>query len=139
MAVDTRYLGKGLRFPFQIATRDGGIGTIGSTSLSEGEDRIIQSIKQILGTPIKRRFMRRDFGSRLNLIPFEPNDEITAVLIKHYIREALAIWEKRIYVGSITVDFTDRDDGLCYVGITFRIIKTNKIGNMVYPFYLRRL
>jgi phage baseplate assembly protein W len=129
-------LGKGWRFPFAITKRKGGPGTSASLSESEGIEHVKESIRQILGTPIGSRVMRRDFGSRLRQIVFEPNDSTLDTLIEHYVREAIERWEKRVIVGPVTVIHAEREAGKVEIGVQFRIIQTNVVGNLVYPFYL---
>lgn len=137
VAVNVETFGKGWRFPFAITKRKGGTGTSSSLSESEGIEHVKESIQQILGTPIGSRVMRRDFGSRLHQVVFEPNDATIDTLVEHYVREAIERWEKRVVVGPVTVVHSERHQGRVEIGIQFRIIRTNVAGNMVYPFYLR--
>ena len=129
-------LGKGWRFPFAITRRKGGPGTSASLSQSEGIEHVAESIRQILGTEIGSRVMRRDFGSRLRQIVFQPNDATIDTLVEHYVREAIERWEKRVVVGAVTVVHDERELGKVEIGVEFRIIQTNVVGNLVFPYYL---
>ncbi|MBI3726039.1 GPW/gp25 family protein [bacterium] len=136
MAENVDILGKGWRFPFAITKRKGGPGTSASLSESEGIEHVKESIRQILGTPIGSRVMRRDFGSRLRQIVFQPNDSTIDTLVEHYVREAIERWERRALVGSVTVVHDERELGKVEIGVEFRIIQTNVLGNLVFPYYL---
>lgn len=137
MPVTPDILGRGWRFPFAITGRKGGTGTSPTVSESEGVEHIRQSIQQILGTPIGSRVVRRDFGSRLQSVVFEPNDPTIAVEVEHYVREAIERWEKRVVLGPVTVVHSERELGRVEIGIQFRIIQTQVEGNMVFPYYLQ--
>ncbi|MFC1707095.1 GPW/gp25 family protein [Planctomycetota bacterium] len=137
MAANVDFLGKGWRFPFAITKRKGGTGTSASASESDGIAHVKESIRQILGTPIGSRVMRRDFGSRLRQIVFAPNDSTIDTLVEHYVREAIERWEKRVVLGSVTVVHSERHLGRVEIGIQFRIVRTNASGNLVFPFYLQ--
>jgi len=132
MTVNTSVLGRGIGFPFSISGSGSSKTGIDTT---EGEQHVIDSIAQILGTPIGSRTMRRDFGSRLHEIPFEPLDEGTKGLIDRFVLEALGIWEPRIEVLQTNVTHIS-DRGRAEILITFRIIRTNVVRNFVFPFYL---
>lgn len=136
MAVSIDILGKGWRFPFAITKRKGGTGTSASLSESAGIEHVKESIRQILGTPVGSRVMRRDFGSRLRQIVFEPNDSTIDTLVEHYVREAIERWEKRVVVGPVTVVRSERGQGRVEIDVQFRIIRTNVVGNLVYPYYI---
>jgi uncharacterized protein len=62
--------------------------------------------------------MLPDFGSRLNEIPFEPNDEVTNALIERYVVDAISRWEPRAAVLDTTI--TNTDDQV-YVRIKVRV------------------
>lgn len=130
------FLGKGMRFPFQFTRRTGGVFKGTSVSETEAERHIEESIIQILGTKIGSRVIRRDFGSMLRGIVFDPNDPQLDVQIDYIIRSAIEKWEPRVIVGPITIDRSEWKDGRIEIDITFTIIKTNVTRNMVFPFFL---
>lgn len=67
-----------------------------SYALVFNEDAINKSIITILGTRIGTRPFRRDFGSTLLDLIFNPMDEITAGSIRTALIEAIDRWEPRI-------------------------------------------
>ena len=133
MAANTDILGQGWQFPFSFSPRTGGVGTSTSVSISDGIAHVIQSIEQILGTPIGERVMLRDFGSFLHTIVFEPNDPTLGVLAEHYVRTALERWEPRVILDRI---YVEQDGPALEISIAFTIIRTQVKGNMVYPYHL---
>ena len=129
------FLGKGLRFPFGFTRRSGGAQVSATTSAEHAH--IHESILQILGTRPGERFMRREFGSRLKDLVFEPNNTILKGLVRHYVLEAIERWEKRVVLTRVTFDETPEtiDQNLLLVRIHYRVITTQVEGNLVYPFY----
>lgn len=84
-------------------------------SESEGIEHVKESIQQILGTPIGSRVMRRDFGSRLRQIVFEPNDSTidTLDLLRcHHARTRNPHLDLRgilLWVAKGTIAVSERD------------------------------
>lgn len=66
-----------------------------------GIDHLRQSIRDILGTPIGSRVMRRDYGSRLPRLIDAPMNRATLVQIYAATIEALGRWEPRIRVNRV--------------------------------------
>ena len=129
-------LGTGFKFPFNFTPRTGGISNNQGVAFSDQERHIEESIYQILYTVVGSRVIRRDFGSTLRGIVFEPNDVQTDVLLDYIIRTAIETWEPRVIVGPISVDRTEWKDGRIDITIQIRVIRTNSVRNMVFPYYL---
>ena len=137
MAQDRRdFLGKGFKFPFNFSGRTGGITKNLGVGSSDQERHIEESIYQILQTLMGSRVIRRDFGSTLRGIVFDPNDAQLDVLIDYIIRSGIETWEPRVEVGTVAVDRTFWQEGRLELGIDIRIIKTNSIRNMVFLYFL---
>lgn len=134
MSIDSDFLGSGLTFPFSFNARSGGVDV--STSTSREHEHIRQSITQILGTRPGERFMHPEFGSKLKDLVFEQNDAVLKGLIRHHVRDAIGRWEKRVIVTDVSFDDTSRntDNHLLPVTISYRVIRTQVEGNLVYPF-----
>lgn len=132
MPVKKKFLGAGLKFPFSISP--GGASKSG-LDISDEEQHVNESIFQILATRLGERVMRRDFGSRLQEIPFEPTDDATISLIKHFVIDSLRKWERRVEVNDIDIEVRPKE-GRIEVKLSIRYIKTNRVGNFVYPFFL---
>ncbi len=122
--VQESYLGVGLKYPTQLVN--------GSAVLAHSRELIQQSIYVILSTPIGERFMNPAFGSRVEEMIFEQNDEILKSMLRLFISDALEKWEKRI--KFVDVKF-EQDDSLINCLISYRILSVNEIDSYVYPFY----
>lgn len=125
------FLGQGLGFPLRINNR-------GNLTLSEGERSIEESVRIILGTAPGERVMRPDFGCRVHELIFHPNNHSTSSLASYYAREALIKLEPRIRDVEVDAYPDPMDDNVLQLRISYRVIATNDMRNMVYPFYLRK-
>lgn len=125
------FLGKGWRFPVSINER-------GNVDLSEYEENIEESICLILGTALGERVMRPDFGCKIHDFIFYPNNATTSSLVGYYAREALVKWEPRIEDIEVIAYPDPSEDNVLLINISYKVITTNNVRNLVYPFYLRR-
>lgn len=122
------FLGAGIAFPFAPAR-----GRL--FHLVGGEQKLEQSIRVILGTPIGERPMRPEFGCKIWEFMFAPIDETTLSLMEDGVREALGRWEPRITVDSVVAERNSEAAGRVDLTITFRIRASNDERNLVAPFY----
>ena len=130
------FLGRGWSFPFRFTFRSGGVSRGTEVAQDVAERHIEDSILQILGTSIGTRVIRRDFGSDLRGIVFEPNDPTLDSEIDFIVRNAIERWEPRVIVGPISTDRTDFALGRLDISVQFTIIKTNVTRNLVFPYFL---
>lgn len=126
-----RIIGKGMSFPLPYTN------TKGSTGVSEGFDRINQSIRIILSTPVGTRAGNRKFGCKINTLIFEPNDLILADLLQLYVAEALQLWEPRINVADVVTSPDPENENIVNVDVYYFLRNSNILANMVYPFKKR--
>lgn len=88
-----RFVGLGTEAP------DGPAATLaGGIALVTGDAAVRQSVMLLLATVPGERVMRPDYGCSLNRLLFEPNDDTTAGLAIHYVRQALRRFEPRVEV-----------------------------------------
>jgi len=107
--------------------------TTGKLIMVDERESIIQSIKQILRTPIKDRFFNEGYGSNCHKLTFEPNDQVLHGLLNYFIADALYKWEKRIRLVDILFERISENQVNCvllYVRVTNNILET-----FTYPFY----
>lgn len=123
------FLGSGLNFPLRTDAR-------GQVALVSGAEDVEQSIRIILGTRPGERVMRPNFGCRAQELLFEPRSAATASLMQEYIHQALRMWEPRIEVRSVNVNFDDSNPGALLAEIEYSIKATHDTRSIVYPFYI---
>jgi len=112
-----KILGKGIGFPPRV-------GADGRVVWSEGETNIRESIKVILLTELNERLHLPEFGGGLNRFLFEPNTATTRQLIRDRITTALAQWEARIVVQSVSVELDAQDPQAAIAVINYQLVAT---------------
>ena len=132
--VEQEILGVGWRFPVQIMKNEKD--QTNRIAVSDHEQLVEQSIIIILGTAKGERIARPDFGSDLKRLVFAPNNASTAGLAIYYVQQALQQWEPRIDVLDVDANPDPINDMQLLINIEYKVIVTNNIRNLVYPFYL---
>ncbi len=122
-----RYLGKGLAFP--IAPVGAALG------VSEGAEKVRQSIWIILETEPGERIMRPTFGCGLRRYLMKPNTASTRALMQRDVAEAISAWEPRVELQEVSVT-PGEDPALVYIAISYVHVRDGRPGNLVYPFAL---
>lgn len=97
-------------------------------------DHIIQSVRDILITPVGSRVMRRDYGSELFYLIDQPQHQATRLRLMAATVMAIVNWERRISVQTATIAIGS--DGRCTVDM-YALRKTGpragKAYNLVVP------
>jgi hypothetical protein len=124
-----KFLGSGWKFPVQLDDRNG------VARSSEAED-IEEAIRIILSTAPGERVMRPEFGCGINDYVFSVVNTTTLTQIKNAVERALALYEPRIRVESVTAEADETRSGHLLIGIDYTVRTSNSRHNMVYPFYL---
>lgn len=80
----------------------------------------------IFSTPYKNRPFRRNFGTVIHELLFEPLSEITASRIANEFKDAVAKWEPRIENVTISIvpNYIDQE---YFVSISYTIPKLNNL------------
>jgi phage baseplate assembly protein W len=125
--MDAGFYGRGMAFPVQLG--------VAGINVSEGTEKVEESIRIILGTQYGQRVMRPRFGCNLGSLAFAPNNASTANLARYYVAEGLASWEPRIDVLDVAVT-NDNVNVQLLINITYRLRATQDVHNLVYPFFL---
>ncbi len=68
-----------------------------------GWDHLLQSVRDILSTPIGSRVMRRTYGSRVPALLDAPINQFTIAALIAAMAEALAQWEPRITLKRVRI------------------------------------
>lgn len=127
MEVLESFIGRGLVFPIKIDKE-------GRPTAETGFPLIRASILHILHWPMAHRYFNERFGSRLEECLEEPLDNITVTIIKHFIREALGKWERRLKITQITVT-QESDTAAIYIKLVYRVSSTKQTDTFIFPFY----
>jgi len=123
-------LDQGGRAPGLAITNRGGIAMV------DGAASVRQAILLLLSTRPGERVMRPTYGCNLHRLVFSPNDDTTAGLAIHYVRQALDRWEPRIDV--LHLDATASQDasypGLLQVYLEYRLRSTLQTETLTFDF-----
>lgn len=114
---EARIFGQGFAFPPRL-------GPDGRVALSVGPENIREAIRIILLTEPGERILLPDFGAGLARFLFQPNTVATHRLIEERIVRALALWEPRIRLESVTVEADAADVQSAAVTIRYALIAT---------------
>jgi len=100
------------------------------------DDAIRQSLLLLISTRPGERVMRPEYGCNLHQLVYAPNDDTTAGLAIHFVRQAVARWEPRVDV--VSVDATgDKDDSTrLEITLDYRVRATQRVGQISVPLHL---
>lgn len=124
-------LGRGWSAPVALDPRTGQVESVAY------EEDIRQSILIILMTAPGERVMRPNFGCGIHDLVFTSLDSTTLQLIRSSVEEAMRRCEARIELLEVTVDEEASAEGLLQIGMEYRVRRTNQLGNLVFPFYVK--
>jgi phage baseplate assembly protein W len=85
-----------------------------------------QAILLLLSTRPGERVMRPDYGCDLHKLVFSPNDDTTAGLAIHYVRQALSRWEPRIQILRLDTQRHEADPGRLDISLDYRLRATQR-------------
>jgi len=129
-----KILGIGANYPWRF-------NKISSTEITNGLDKINDSIYAILATYPGERVNLPNFGSKLPALCFEMNTDELKSDLKFWTAEAIRTWEKRIILRDIQIadDPSFTDNNTINILITYELIKTMVIGVFTYPYVLQAM
>lgn len=119
------YLGTTMKNPIKLS---GGRAVV----TSDGAETIECALYELLSTPKGSRFFLPEYGSNLDQLLFEPNDDATEGMTSGVIQDAIDTWEPRVAFRG--VDYTYEGAKVNCI-ITVLILATNIEHTFVYPFY----
>jgi phage baseplate assembly protein W len=99
----------------------------------EGLAHLVQSIADILTTPIGSRLQRRDYGSRLPDLIDAPANAATRVQLFAATATALMRWEPRISLQRVQINATDSTNGRFVVDVTCRLVGSDNATSLSVP------
>lgn len=109
-------LGRGIGFPPRV--RDGRL------AFSAGEQNIREAIRVVLMTERGERLRAPDFGGDLGRFLFRPNSAAVHHQIEDRIEKALAAWEPRIAVESVSAVEDPADSEAVLATVLYKLVAT---------------
>ena len=110
------------------------VSTRGGVEMVEGGASVRQAILLLLSTPPGERLMRPHYGCNLRSLVFSPNDDTTAGLAMHYVRQAIERWEPRIDVVRLDATRSPALPGLLEIYLEYRVRATQQTERLAYAF-----
>jgi hypothetical protein len=124
------FRGSGWRFPIQPGA-DGSLGYIGL------DDNVAQSVELLLRTRAGERLMRPEFGTTAPSMVFDADSEQNLFGLERALSDAVRRWEPRVEVDQVHAERDPAGEGRVTVTVTYRILRTNTVRNLVFPYYLQ--
>ncbi len=129
MEKEKSFLGRGWAFPPNFSPKTF------QNSMVEAEKDIQQSLMILLGTAPGERIIHPEFGCGINKLIYEPISNSLFTKIKDLIEQAILMFESRIKLNDVNVEFNPKIDGVIYITLDYTIRAINTRQNLVYPFY----
>jgi phage baseplate assembly protein W len=95
-------------------------------------DSIRQAILLLLSTIPGERVMRPDYGCDLFRLIFWPNDNTTAGLAIHYVRQAIERWEPRVEIKSLDAVPNEIDRAHLDIVLVYRLRATSRVETLLF-------
>ncbi len=108
----------------------------GGIALVDTHESVRQAILLLLSTIPGERVMRPNYGCHLYRLVFSPNDETTAGLAIHYVRQAIALWEPRIEVLGLDAERNDETPEELLISLDYRVKATQQLDTTTFSFNL---
>ncbi len=124
------FLGIGWKFPPTFDRQSKSV-----TLVSEEED-IRESLFILLSTRPGERTMQPAYGCDLSVLNFESINEGLVNNAKEIISSAVLHFEPRVFLDDVNVSTGRMYDGVLEISLSYRVRKTNKRNNIVYPYYI---
>jgi Bacteriophage baseplate protein W len=104
----------------------------GRLELVAGDATIRQALLLLLSTSPGERVMRPTYGCHLRRLVFAPNDDTTAGLAIHYVRQAVERWEPRIDVLAVDATRDPEDAERLLIQLEYRVRHTRRTDHLVH-------
>lgn len=122
-------VGRGLAFPLHLTDQS-------RMAMVSDDANLRRSMRIIIFTRLGERVMRPRFGCEIHNLIFHPCNDQTAALAERYVKEALNMWEPRIDVMNVSVDFGDTGVGEMFINVSYRAKSSHDARSLVFPYYL---
>lgn len=108
----------------------------GGIAMVDDQSSVRQAILLLLSTTPGERVMRPEYGCQLHRLVFSPNDETTAGLAIHYVRQALDRWEPRIEVLRLDAGRNPDQAEQLTIFLEYRVRATQQTDTVTLAFNL---
>jgi uncharacterized protein len=105
-------------------------------AMIEDDLAVRQSVLLLLSTMPGERVMRPDYGCALNQLIFSPNDDTTAGLAIHFVRQAIERWEPRAEILRLEAEANEAAAEVLDIRLEYRVRSTRKVDTLVMPLNL---
>lgn len=105
----------------------------GQLSSVDRHQAIRQSLLMLLTTHPGERLMRPDYGCRLSSLAFSPNDDTTAGMAVHFVRQAIERWEPRVAIDRIRAERSPGEPGRLVLVLDYHVIATRRQDSLAVP------
>jgi phage baseplate assembly protein W len=92
----------------------------------DDHDSVRQAVLLLLSTIPGERVMRPEYGCQLHRLVFSPNDETTAGLAIHYVRQALDLWEPRIEILHLDAERNAENPEQLTISLEYQVRATQQ-------------
>lgn len=99
----------------------------GMISMVDGDAAVRQALLLLISTIPGERVKRPEYGCPLHRLLFEPNDDATAGLAIHYVRQAVERWEPRVLVLNIDAGADPEHPELLDITLEYRVRTTGQV------------
>lgn len=108
----------------------------GGIAMVDDHNSVRQAILLLLSTTPGERIMRPEYGCQLRRLVFSPNDETTAGLAIHYVRQALDRWEPRIDVLRLDAGRNPDQPEQLNIHLEYRVRATQQLDTATFALNL---
>lgn len=121
-----KYIGSGIVFPLNLVN--------GKPPILVGDIELINSSLGILLTWQKsQRFLLGEFGSRIEQLIGEQNDEVLAALALQFANDAINTFETRLEL--LESEIIRPNNTSINIRLSYKIRNTNITNSFIFPFY----
>jgi Bacteriophage baseplate protein W len=123
------------RVPAYDAPEDAPIGLVvdpaGGIDTVSDDEAIRQSLLLLISTRPGERVMRPEYGCDLYRLVFSPNDDTTAGLAIHFVRQAVERWEPRVEVIRVDANRDPDEETRLAIVLDYRVRATLRADTLV--------
>jgi phage baseplate assembly protein W len=112
------------------------LSAVGKIETVSGEESIRQSILLLLATAPGERVMHPDYGCNLHRLMFAPNDESTAGLAMHYVRQSIERFEPRVEILALDANRSEEQPELLEISLAYQVRATQQTGQVTFSLNL---